>query len=358
MISERSLARAVEEGVVTRDQADRLRAIEGGLAAAEPEDDEKLRFIAGFGDIFVSIGLALFLGSLGYFVDAAAGAIALAGAIAAASWVLAEFFTRRRRMALPSIVLLLTFTGAVFAGALLLGSAGFAFPVNDAVDAVLRASADPAEAFVLVGACVVAAAAAAVHYQRFRVPITVAAGVAAAAGAILTLIFAAAPAWTIAHRHMLVLACGLAIFVLAMRADMSDPRRLTRRTDVAFWLHLLAAPLIVHSLIGGLVWSAAIFDTQTALVVLATFVGLGVVAVLVDRRALLVSGLVYAGIACATLIGRSSLGAKTVPTTFLLLGAFVLLLSAGWRPLRAAILALLPAAFARRLPNSASISLS
>ncbi len=36
-----------------------------------------------------------------------------------------------------------------------------------------------------------------------------------------------------------------------MRFDMTDPERLTRRTDIAFWLHLLAAPLIVHSLISG-----------------------------------------------------------------------------------------------------------
>jgi hypothetical protein len=29
--------------------------------------------------------------------------------------------------------------------------------------------------------------------------------------------------------------------------DSSDRARLTRRSDVAFWLHLLAAPMIVQS---------------------------------------------------------------------------------------------------------------
>jgi hypothetical protein len=35
--------------------------------------------------------------------------------VAAAAWGLAEFFTRKRRMALPSIVLLLAFVGGVAA---------------------------------------------------------------------------------------------------------------------------------------------------------------------------------------------------------------------------------------------------
>ena len=35
-------------------------------------------------------------------------------AVAVASWLLAEYFTRKSRMALPSIVLLLAYAGAVF----------------------------------------------------------------------------------------------------------------------------------------------------------------------------------------------------------------------------------------------------
>ena len=39
----------------------------------------------------------------------------------------------------------------------------------------------------------------------------------------------------------LVFAAGIAIFTYAMRWDISDRARQTRRSDVAFWLHLLAA---------------------------------------------------------------------------------------------------------------------
>jgi hypothetical protein len=82
---------------------------------------------------------------------------------------------------------------------------------------------------------------------------------------------------------------------------------------------------------------------------MAVFLALSLVAVLIDRRAMLVSGLSYAGYAFATLIGLSDM---TTPATVLALGAFVLLLSAGWRPLRAAILGVTPSAFTRNLPKT------
>ena len=96
--------------------------------------------------------------------------------------------------------------------------------------------------------------------------------------------------------------------------DMSDPQRRTRRTDIAFWLHLLAAPLIVHPLITALLQGYPLetrLTTTSALAILAIFLGLGVVSLIIDRRALLVSGLVYAGLAFGTLIRQTALADKT-----------------------------------------------
>jgi hypothetical protein len=134
---------------------------------------------------------------------------------------------------------------------------------------------------------------------------------------------------------------------------MRDPLRVTRRTDIAFWLHLLAAPLIVHALIVSLFGPGRLPDAATAVRILAAFFGLGVIAVLIDRRALLVSGLAYAGIAVGTLLNRSALADMTVPATVLVLGAFILLLSAFWRPVRRGFLILVPARLRARLPNPA-----
>jgi hypothetical protein len=138
-----------------------------------------------------------------------------------------------------------------------------------------------------------------------------------------------------------------------MRFDMTDPERLTRRTDIAFWLHLLAAPLIVHSLTLGITGVGATkLSPASAAAIMVVFLVLSFVAVLIDRRAMLVSGLSYAGLAFWTLIREVGLSDMTTPLTILALGAFVLLLSAGWRPIRAAVLATAPSTLVRRLPKT------
>ena len=116
MISPDTLATAVETGVITPEQARSILTLESERAAsgAEPEDAEKLRFISGFGDMFVTLGLMLFLSAAGYFLFSSGGGLSMWIGLGALAWLLAEYFTRVRRMALPSIVLLLLFVLAVF----------------------------------------------------------------------------------------------------------------------------------------------------------------------------------------------------------------------------------------------------
>ncbi len=267
---------------------------------------------------------------------------------AALSWLLAEFFTRKRRMALPSIALLLSFVGAAFmAVAFVLATEGR--PAWRTVDSL--GFVRDATGLALGWSALAAMWLAALHYWRFKVPITIAAGAAAATAAILAFGLALAPDLDSRLCSALVIACGLAIFLAAMRFDMADPERLTRKTDIAFWLHLLAAPLIVQPLIFGFLGGVADLDTPRALGILAIFFGLGLVAVIIDRRALLVSALAYAGFAFGVLIHRSAMEEQTTPATLLALGVFVLAVSAGWRPLRHAALRLLPQALTRRLPH-------
>ena len=67
----------VERGIISADQATQLSALAGQGAIDRPQgpDDEQLRLVSGFGDIFVTLGLALFLGSLGHFVHQAFGSV-------------------------------------------------------------------------------------------------------------------------------------------------------------------------------------------------------------------------------------------------------------------------------------------
>jgi hypothetical protein len=357
MITSEILTKGVEEGIITAEQAERLRALQGVREPPElpaSPDDEQLRFISGFSDIFVTIGLAMFLGAIGYFAQQSGGKLGMWIAITITAWLLAEFFTRLRRMALPSIVLLIVFAFAVFMGASTFLGADLVRPTRYYAPSLTAnlLGLDRDQPTTLAAAAFLTVLLTAAHYWRFRVPITIAAGCAALTGTVIGLVYGLAPELPSVTHNAVILICGLTIFALAMRFDIADPERLTRRTDIAFWLHLLAAPLIVHSLIQGMVTEASKLSPGSAVAIMLVFLALSFVAVLIDRRAMLVSGLSYAGVAFWALIRQAGFSDMTTPLTILTLGAFVLLLSAGWRPLRAGILTTMPSAFARHLPQA------
>lgn len=339
MIDTALLTRAVARGLITDEQSIAL----AGLSAEEDRanrrdavhDSEQLRFITGFADIFVTIGLFLFLGTIAYF--GGVGSIGSGIVVAVLAWALAEFFTRRRRMALPSIVLLAIFAASGFA------ATAVAFGAT-----TLAPSERP---LPLAAASLATVLLTALHYRRFAVPVTIAAGAAALIGACLALAFSVAPDGARAYRDALLFVSGIATFALAMRFDLADPLRQTRRTDIAFWLHLLAAPLIVHPVLARLATGSGGVSSGSAGLVLGVVLILALIAVVTDRRAILVSGLTYAGIAFGKLVRDVGLQNVALPLTLLALGAFILLLSAGWQPLRRAILSTLPPRVAARLPH-------
>ena len=351
MISDQALGVAVERGLLRVEQVEQLRAIEREVAPREPVDDEALRFITGFADIFVTIGVVLFLGALAFLMDAGAGSTPMFAGLASTAWLLAEFFTAKRRMALPSVVLLIVFVLAVFVVSLQVFTS--LLPPGPALSDRFWFVPTTAPAPLAVAA-ILTTAMAAMHYLRFHVPITIAAGAATLCLLVLAAVAAVVPDIGMTTIDIALLVCGISVFILAMRFDLSDPGRLTRRADIAFWLHLLAAPLIVHPLIKGVLHGLdAQLTLSAALGILWVFIILGIVAVIIDRRAILVSGLVYAGIAFGTLIKTLGFSSQTylLPTVLLALGAFILLLSAGWQPLRRAILRRLPTRIAGRLPH-------
>ncbi|TRW17468.1 hypothetical protein [Glacieibacterium frigidum] len=348
MIDERDLDAAVTSGVLDPAQRERLVQFASDHRRGEAgPDEEQFRLLTGFNDIFVTIavGLVLFaVGALGGLVSPVLGAALVAGA----SWGLAEYFTRQRRMALPSIVLLLSFVASVMTVlGLLLGGESW----RERIDA-----APLAFIWSLIAIGGGGAAAAWLHWRRFMVPITVAAGAASLVLLVIgggALVLEASGFKAMSPLPWLILVCGLAVFALAMWADARDRARVTRWSDVAFWLHLLAAPLIVHpvfSLAGLMDASPA---PSAAVAVIAVYALLTIVALAIDRRALLVSALGYVIYAIQALIGRGGEFSASFGVTALLIGAFLVMLSAGWRPIRSRVIALLPAGVAGRLPAAA-----
>ena len=125
-------------------------------------------------------------------------------------------------------------------------------------------------------------------------------------------------------------------------------RRETRRSDVAFWLHLLAAPLIVHPVFELLGLTRGAATTLDAVLVIGLYIGLGLVALAIDRRALLVSALAYVLFALNSLFQTYGAVELSVALTALVIGSALLLLSAFWASARRAVVTPLPERPARQ----------
>lgn len=351
MYSESELEAAVAAGALSPEAADALRNYVAGRRATPAVDEEHFRLLTGFNDIFVSVAAVILLVAMAWIGQSIPPVIGEDGPspfsgllVAASAWGLAEFFTRRRRMALPSIILLLAFVGGMFA----LMSTTLVLAIGDG-----QVENDNGMGALILGAGAAAAAAAAwVHWRRFMVPITIAAGAAAVVGVALALI-----AWIVGDGEALrttllafALLLGLGVFLFAMRWDASDPRRETRRSDVAFWLHLLSAPLIVHpifTLLGLTDGDASVIEGVTVLLV---YVLLGLAALAIDRRALLVSALAYVLWALSDLFERFGAIELNFALTALVIGSALLLLSAFWHQARRAVVRPLPAQVRAKLP--------
>jgi hypothetical protein len=351
MYSESDLEAAVAAGALTPEAADALRNYVHAARATPAVDEEHFRLLTGFNDIFVSIAAVILLIALGWIGNSIAPRIDFDGPspwggllVAGAAWGLAEFFTRKRRMALPSILLLLAFVLGV---AQTIGVALFLAIGEQALD-----GNEQLVALIVAASGAVSAGAAWFHWRRFKVPITVAAGAAALVGVALGLI-----GYAIGDVERLediilgsALVAGIGVFLTAMRWDGSDPRRETRRSDVAFWLHLLAAPLIVHpvfSLLGLTDGNATVME---AVIVMLVYVLLGLTALAIDRRALLVSALAYVLWALSDLFERFGAVELNFALTAFVIGSGLLLLSAFWHNARRAVVKPLPAGLRARLP--------
>jgi hypothetical protein len=353
MYSQNEIDEAVSAGAISADSANSLRAFVEGQRSSPTQDEEQFRLITGFNDIFVAIAAAILLfavGFIGQWIGDRTGLAIEHGPsflapflVAATSWGLALFFTAKRRMALPSILLLLAFVGGI------LGTAGTALILAIGQQAIENNSPLAGTIGALSGA--IAAGAAWLHWKKFRVPITIAAG-AASVAAIAVGILIAILGEDVSQNLVLglILLLGVGTFLFAMWWDSSDRARLTRRSDVAFWLHLLAAPMIVHPVFSLLGLNDGTATIGEGLVVILLYVVLGLTALAVDRRALLVSALAYVLFALNQLFEQFGAVELNVALTALVIGSALLMLSAFWHQARSLIVRPLPAGLRERLP--------
>ena len=131
----------------------------------------------------------------------------------------------------------------------------------------------------------------------------------------------------------LTIGLGFLGFAIALWFDMSDPHRVTRRAQNGFWLHIISAPAIVNTV------ALTLFQGETALsylVLLAFLAVIAVLAIAIDRRSFLVSGVGYVVALAITVAEGQAFWA------ILLLGIALVLLGAQWERLRRSLMGALP----------------
>lgn len=338
VLSPDRLAAAVEAGILSEHQADQLTEFwvmpQGSeVSGLTHADREEVRFVRGFHDIFISIGLVVLMFGLVFGLHGWVDDWLVAGISAAVIWGLAELFARRKRLALPSFLLSIAFTPFFFIACVgwFLGGdmpsldSNKWLPAGDLLDVI------PATVLVIIGAVL--------FYLRFRVPVGVA-SISAGCLFLGALLFdLAVPGIIESNLAAFFLVVGLSIFALAMGFDSRDPKRITLNSDKAFWLHLMASPLIVHSILSMVSEASGTESTSYSAVVIALFLILATVALIVDRRALLVSAMSYLGFAIGYLIIQADVSEETaIAVTMLVLGCFILLIGSAWQVLRRGLL--------------------
>jgi hypothetical protein len=332
------LRAAVAAGIMTEAQAASFSALansRAGRRAALPQEDEPFEFFRGFSEIFISIGLVILLSGVTALLMIVGGFTILTLvplASAAIAWWWAGYFTLKRRMTLPSMVL-----AAAYGAGLVI----FCFAVLD--------NAGIEERLVAILGFSIAALGMLAWYRRFRLPFSAFLTGALVLGAIYALTATAAnvtglfmaggydslfdlnesPAFATA-----TLIFGIGAFVTGMWFDTRDPHRLGRHSATAFWCHLLAAPALVNTVALTLLNGSGLALLSLALL------GITLLALVIDRRSFLTAAIVYIAIVIGWVMGGSS-GTQWI-SILIVLGAVITAIGTWWVQLRGWLMGVLP----------------
>jgi hypothetical protein len=302
MVSKSTLQQAAEQNIIHQDQVDALYRF---LNSEKPEAvndgaEEPLKFIRSFGDVFISLGIVLLvlaitrLGFSGYYFLIPAGGFIL----------LSEWLVRVRKLALPGIAILLSILYFVHRA--------IAFDHEQAITYELAALS-------LISL---------LYYLRYRMPFSL---LPLTSGIIAIVIIQIG--LDILEQPIIFFVLGILVFGIAMVFDALDTKRVSQLSDSGFWLHLVAAPLIVHGAMVSMLLSdqSWIQQTNKEMLMVVFFAVFFLMALLVDRRALLVSTQLYAIYALTQLLqNQLSTSQNIVLYVMLGLGLFVIFFGTYW----------------------------
>lgn len=301
-----TLLKAAEQGIISQQQAALLADFDDQQNEDTGNSEEQLRFIRSFGDIFITLGII--------FVSIATAQFEISGIYKIIPVLVlvatTEWLVRVRRLALPGIALLIA---TLYYSSQFIGLSRPDFDLSNIA---------------------IPTAVAVAFYWRYKMPFTllpIALGLLSMVTVLLNI--------DIRQAQYLVVVYGLSVFAVAMWFDSRDVKRQTRLSDAAFWLHLLAAPLVVHGVMVTLLVETQSLPFRELLIILF-FSAFFMIALYVDRRAILVSSISYAIYAIVELAKNNQLQIENITLLiFVGFGVFIIVFGVYWYKIRAVIFA-------------------
>lgn len=326
MISKSTLQSAAQQKIIESEQVEPLyQFIQDQGQETEllneniiESSEEPLKFIRSFGDVFITLGVILLVVAVnmtdltGYYY-----LIPLVGFVAIAEWLV-----RVRRLALPGMAILISIL----------------FFVNKAIEF-------EHENATMLGIAVLSFSSL-LFYFRYKMPFSLlpfAAGLVAMAIIQIGL--------DVIKQPVIFVGLGLLVLSVALWFDAKDTKRLSHLSDSAFWLHLLAAPLIVHGVMVSMLTSdnGWLGSINKEILIIAFFAGFFLFALLVDRRAMLVATQLYVIYALTQLLQDQLNSTQNIMIYVLvILGLFVIYFGTYWNKTRRFIFGFLSTSFISR----------
>ena len=332
------LRASVASGTITEAQAASILTQAQTRAGLRQAEDEPFELFKGFAEIFVAVGLSILIAGmagLAMLFDSF-GLVLVFYAVAA--WWLARYFTLKRRMMLPSIVLVTAYAAATAGIAIWLIGFVAGEIQSGALHSVLILTA--------TGLGIIA------WYRRFRLPFAMFLLGLAGFGIALALssnfdsriYLSGGISRLFDLRAGSNLPIGTLIFGLAALAgglwfDMRDPHRLGRNAAAGFWLHILAAPALVNT-IALTFYNMGPGSGYVLLGISLLLVAL--LALIIDRRSFLTAGIGYLIFLIGYVLTDPSQPASWALVMFTV-GLGLTLLGTFWTDMRGLIMRLLPA---------------
>lgn len=358
LIRQTHLDEAVASGTISADEARALVDLAAKNRVPARAAQERITLFRNFNEIFVSIGLLMLIGAAVALLSSLVerpdwpkqpepdvGSALVAAVAAAVAFGLGELLSRRH-MTAPAIISVLA--SAYFAGA------ACSLALFGRLDWVMISWGSVLWQSLVAALLVVGLGLARVRLPFLVLPLVI---------GLVNLTFQAAQLlWERGGRGAWLVwtptTVGLVLTAIAVWRDWRDPDRVSRASQYALWLYLVALPLVLFWPLAYLFHVAVDVDRSAlvAALVIGLMAGLAfavtLFGLLFDRRTPVIATVLFVTFVVRNILQRP--GASNVLVYALILatiGCYVVIVGVRWRQLRRALFAHLPNwAFLRRLP--------